>query len=838
MSNFLLALKLTMNELKFGWKHFKVFLACLMLGVTVMACVNSVASLVQTALNEQANSILGGDAEVVLRGMEATDEQRQYLESFGKLSSITSLRTMLYFGEEATLVEIKAVDAAYPLIGDLAFEPSLNRDVLFAENGVAVDSVLLSQLGLKIGDIIGLGKAKYTVRAVIASEPDRAFEIFSFGPRVMMSQSALRNSGLVNTFGLIDHRYRILQDNDSAQTSNFDKAVQEGLNIKFPNQSWRVSGVNDGNQIVRRFTDQLLSFLALSGLATFLIAGIGIASSARSYLSKKLKTIAILKTLGGSRAQIALTYILVLGALALVSGMIGSAIAWLVVTSLIPFIIPVLPILSSVKSLPLAPMLLAVWYGFLITFLFSIPALYSALKTQPSLLFRSKSSVLVMTHDRYSIMLITVFAAALIFTLLLSAQDTLFILSALGIIAAAFLIFSLCTLAVKALAKKAKPKTPWLKLAVGNLYRPGSTTGTVVYAIGISLMVLIALLLTESNLQARITKLVDEQAPSLFLVDVQSDQVEPLQKILSNYASSEHIMIYPMIRGMITQINGKPVDVSAVPEDIQWAVRGDRGLSYAAQLPKNANLVQGEWWPENYAGKPLISVDNRFMEGLGLKIGSTLTVTILGEEITATVASARTIDYTSFQINFSLMMSPNVLEAYPKTFLSTVYLNQGEQQLARQIAKELPGITIVRTKQVLDTIREMIGYIAIALRITVAISLFAGILVLIAALSATVEQRLYDIAVFKVLGARKADILKACSVEWILLALITSLIAAGIGTFSAYLINQRFRATEFNIMPEITVITVLSCIMLIWITGYLTNNRLFNFRPSAMLRNE
>lgn len=834
-------LRQALRELRHGWKHFTVFVICLTLGVAIMGSVNSFGSIVENALEGEAKSLLGGDIEARIRGVEAADEQRQFLESYGKISYVATLRSMLYSKGESTLVEIKSIDDAYPLVGELLLNEDIPRSLALADNGVIVDGILLSQLGLKIGDEIRLGNKSYEIKATLKKEPDRVVQIFSFGPRVMMSHEALQKSGLVNTFSLIEHRYRILTPENIIADEVFEEEMEEVLDKKFPDVSWRVSTGTDGNRTVERFTDQLLSFLVLSGLATFLIAGIGIGSSARAYLEKKLQTIAIFKTLGASRDTVLKIYIMVLGILAILGGIAGILISIVIVSLVLPLISPILPVLDPQTDISIAPLMLALWYGVLIAYLFSMPALLSALNIRPSLLFRSKTGVLLFRNDSTVRKIVGILTFVLLGTLLATARDGEFILGAIGVMLLAFVLFGLCAVMVRKVTRNIKVKKPWLQLALGNLHRPGSTTGTVIFAIGISLTVLIALTLTEANFQSRIKDLVEEKAPSLFMLDIQPHQEQALRSLLLEYATEDQIMIYPMVRGRISAINGKPVKESDVDDDVRWAVRGDRGLSSSATLPENAELIMGKWWPEDYRGKPLMSVDERFINGMDLEIGSTITINILGEEVTAEVVNARDIDYTTFQINFAMMLSPGVLDNFPRTYLSTVHLKENldkEAELVRKITTILPGVTIIRTTEVVEIVREIVGHIATALRITVAISLFAGLLVLISALSATIEQRLYDTAVLKVLGARQLDIIKSCTAEWMLLALITSFIAAGIGTFGSWLITMRFRGHEFFLMPEVTITTILTCIVVILLTGYAGNRRLFNLRPAQLLRNE
>lgn len=838
--SFSLVTKLAWRELRRGWKHFSVFAICIIMGVAIIGSVGSFGGIVKGALQTQARSLLGGDVEARLRGVPASDEERRFLESYGDISYITTMRSMLYFGEESTLVEIKAVDDAYPMVGELEFHDGVPRGEVFEDDGIAVDPILLSQLGMHIGDTVRLGNASYTINATIQKEPDRAVQIYALGPRVMMSHEALARSGLVAMFSLVEHRFRINTPPGTIADEAFENKMEKALADTFPNSTWRVRTGTDGNGAIERFSEQLLSFLQLSGLATFLIAGIGIGSSARAYLEKKLPTIAVFKTMGAEQQTVLNIYMMVLAMLVLGAGLIGAVIAGLAVTFTVPLLTPVLPIISD-YSLSIWPLLLAIWYGVLIAYLFSMPALLAALDTRPALLFRSKSGTLVFRINGHIAKVVGGLGALLLATLIITAEDAEFMAGAIGVMLLAFALFGLCAFFVRRSAKHIHVQTPWLKLAFGNLHRPGSTTGTVIFAMGISLTVLIALTLTEANFQKRITQLVEEKAPSLFMLDIQPYQKQELASILGEYAEEKDIMLYPMTRGRITAINGKEITAADVDDEVRWAINGDRGVSTSKTLPENASISVGEWWPEDYTGPPLISVDERFMDGMGLSLGSTVTINILGEDITATVSSARNIDYTTLQMNFSLILSPGVIDDFPRTYLSTVHLDHTsntEGQLVRQISQNLPGITIIRTTEVVELIREAITHIGTALRITVAISLFAGILVLISALSATIEQRLYDTAVLKVLGARKADILKSCTAEWLLLAVITSLIAAAIGTLSAWFISLRFRSPEFYMMPEVTAMTIAGCMCVIWLTGYLGNQRLFHLKPASMLRND
>lgn len=825
------ALRLAWHELHHGWRHFTVFLVCLALGVMVMASVGMLAETMKHALNREAQSLLGGDIEVTVSGAGATAEQLKSFEDTGRVSHVLTLRAMIVHQEVPSLVEVKAVDSAYPLLGTLELNETITPAAALEGNGIIVDATLLSQLGLALGDTVTLGTATYEIRATLKREPDRAVHIFSFGPRVMLRHEALEGSGLIAAHSLLKHHYRIALD-DPARREATAEAFRSQQNVQ-----WQIKTGTDGNLTLKRFLDQLMTFLTLCGLATFLISGIGISSSVRAYLARKSEAIAVMKILGASRWTILAVYVLALALLALIGCLIGTGIAYGLVHALLPVLAEWLPILGTARP-SLLPALLAAWYGYLIVYLFSMPALLGALGIRPSLLFRSQIAPFHLRFDKKVMGIQLLLTFLLVTSLLLATRDHLLILGALSMFLLALALFGGATLAVRRVARRVKVKKPWLRLALGNLYRPGSTSGTVIFAIGISLSVLIALTLTEANIQARIKTIAQEKAPTLFLIDIQPHQQEALLATLEEAAGQGQVMMSPLVRGRITAINGKPVVEENVGEDVRWAVRGDRGISYSATPPANATLSAGSWWPADYGGSTLVSVDDRFLEGMGLKLGDTLTLDILGQKVEAAIANTRKIDYTTFQINFAMMLSPGVINDFPHSYIATVHLAGGEISLLKTLARDFPGITIIRTSEAVALVRGIVENVSLALRAAVGISLVAGLLVLASALGAMLEQRLYDTAVLKVLGARRKDILKIYTTEWMLLAGVTALIASALGALASWLIMLRFRGEGFYLLPSVIFTTVLLCILAVWLIGFLGNRQLFSLKPSRILRNE
>ncbi len=827
-----LSFRLAWQELHHGWRHFAVFLVCLALGVAVMASVGMLGGTLREALDREAQSLLGGDIEVTVSGGEAGAEQLDYLRGFGRLSQVATLRSMLLHEGAPTLVELKAVDAAYPLLGEIELNEPLTLENALSADGIVVDPSLLTQLGLAVGDRVTLGGGSYIIRATLKREPDRAVHLFSFGPRVMLRLEALQASGLAAGQSLIKHHYRLALYEPARR-----EAIAEAIRERYQHLSWQVKTGTDGNRTLKRFMEQLITFLTLCGLATFLISGIGISSSVRAYLGRKTEAIAVVKVLGATRRTILGTYALTLAFLTALGCFAGTVLAALLVALLLPVLAGWLPVLEQAE-VSKSPALLAGWYGYVIVYLFSLPALAGALGIRSALLFRSRAAPFRLRFDRNVWLAELLLTGVLIGSLLLTAGDRVLILGAIGVTFLALAVFGSATLLVRFAARRLEVTRPWLRLAMANLYRPGSTSGTVIFAMGISLSVLIALALTEANFQKRIATIAEEKAPSLFLIDIQPHQREELRTELVRAAGEEHVMMYPMVRGRIVAIDGRPVDESQVDEEVRWAVRGDRGISYSAPPPENARISNGAWWPADYAGPPLMSVDERFLEGMGLALGDTITLDILGETIEAKIVNTRHIDYTSFQINFAMMLSPGMINDFPHSYVATVHLDGGEETLTRHIAAQFPGVTIIRTTEAVALVQGIVEDVSLALRVAVLISLVAGLLVLSSALGAMLEQRLYDVSVLKVLGARRSDVLKICAAEWTVLACLTALVAGLLGTLTAWLIMQRFRGEGFFLLPQVTLTTLGFCLLVIWAIGYLGNRQLFSLRPARLLRNE
>src|SRR5436305_1364334 len=331
---------------------------------------------------------------------------------------------------------------------------------------------------------------------------------------------------------------------------------------------------------------------------------------------------------------------------------------------------------------------------------------------------------------------------------------------------AAFALFRLAGAAIVAIARRLpRPSRPALRLAVANLHRPDAPTARVVLSLGLGLSVLVAVMLVEGNLGAEIETRVAEHAPADFFIDIQPDQLAGFEEIVRATPGARFEQV-PMLRGRVTRLNGTPVETATVAPEAQWALRGDRGLTYAAEPPAGSRLVAGSWWPADYQGPPLVSFDAELAQGMGLKLGDTLAVNVLGRDVTATIASLRRIEWARLGINFAIVFAPGTLETAPQTHLAAVYIApDAEEGLVRLVTDRFPNVSAIPVREALAAVARVVGTIGAALRSVALVTLAAGMLVLGGAVAAGHRRRVYDAVMLKVLGARRRVIAAAFLIE-------------------------------------------------------------------------
>lgn len=789
MQAFRLILRLARRELREGLKGFGVFLACLALGVAAIAGVQSVSRAVLASLAEDGRSILGGDVAVRQLYRSFTDAERSAFRETGAVSIQAELRAMARPPGDApaALVELKAVDDAYPLFGRVELEGGGDlADALDRRDGqwgAAVEQGVLDRSGLKSGDAVRVGDADYRIRGVIAREPDRAAAgTISFAPRMLVRLDSLDAAGLLRPGSLVYWNAKI-----ALPSGRTPDAWRADIARRFPSAGWRVYDMSNASPQIANFIERMSLFLTLVGLTSLLVGGVGVGNAVRAHLDRKAATVATLKCLGGPGELVVavfLVQILALAGLGIAAGLAVGAMAPPLVASLIDGLLPV-SIRIGVYPGALAE---AAAFGLLTALTFSLVPLGRAREVSPAALFRDVVAP-ADGNPRLGYIVATAAAAAILAALaVLTAEHRMlaawFVVAAIG----AFGVFRGASALVTAAAARFKRiRYPSLRLAIANLHRPGNPTAGVVLSLGLGLTVLVAVSQIEGNFTERVTDSLPKSAPSFFFIDIQPDQLAGFRNAVLGVDGTSDLRIVPSLRGRIATVNGRDADAALVNRERAWVLEGDRGLTYSAEPPPESDVVAGRWWAPDYRGPQLLAIDRNVAEAFGVGPGDRIGINVLGRAIEAEIAVVRRIDYSRMQINFALVFSPGALEGAPQTFIATVRCPpQKEAALQRAVLAGFSNITTVRVKEALDTITDLIGRIGTAVRATAAVTILAGTLVLAGAMAAGHRRRAYDAVVLKVLGATRGDVGRAFLFEYGLLGLITGVVATAVGTLAAW----------------------------------------------------
>lgn len=841
--NLALAFRFALRELRGGLRGFGVFLACIVLGVAAIAAVASLARGMTEGIAGEGRSLLGGDLTVELVHRRADPAEHAYLESLGAISEVVVLRAMARRsdGEDQTLVELKAVDDVYPLFGTLSVAGGGNASVLHSgsRHGAVVDPELLARLDLQIGDEIGIGAARFEILGEIDSEPDRLSSGFSIGPRVMIAAKALDETGLIQPGSLVDWHYRVALPGDpsNAEVAGIAAAAFE----KFPDAGWHLDTREDAAPGLRRNIRRFAEFLTLIGLTALIVGGVGVANAVTSFLEGKRDVIATLRSLGapaGFTVNLYLIQILILAALGIGIGlMAGAAIAFVAGIALRAF----LPVtVAGFYPLELA---LAAVYGLATALAFALYPLGRARQVSPTALFRDQVAP---ARNRPSLAFLIATALAVIFLASLAiglAFDRGIAIIFVVATAAAFLLLRLVASGVMALARRApRVRSTGLRLALGNIHRPGALTPSIVLSLGLGLTLVVTLVLIDGNLRRTLVGSIPAHAPSFFFLDIQRDILEDFSSLISSEAPKAELEVVPLLRGRVAAVAGVPVgEIDAAPE-VRWVLNGDRGITYSANPPENSKIEAGEWWPADYSGPPLVSIEREVAEGLRLRIGDTITVNVLGREVTATVANYRALEWQSMSINFVMVFSPESFRGAPFTNLATLAFSGGasteeELTLLKSISNAFPGVTIVRIKEALDTVNGLVTRVAWAVRAASSITLVASILVLAGAFAAGRRQRIHDAVILKTLGATRSRLIGAFVLEFLGIGIATAVFGVAAGALAAWFVLTNVMNIGFSFLAGPALSVAGLALVLILGFGLAGTWRVLGQKAAPVLRN-
>jgi putative ABC transport system permease protein len=841
-----LALRYAVRELRGGLRGFGVFIACIALGVMAIAGVGSVAQGLADGLAQAGSTILGGDLNFALVQREATDAERHFLDAHGTVSVVATLPTMARAEDgRTTLVEIKAVDSVYPLFGAVTIEPDMPLPALLQQTGevfgAAADPALLTRLDLKVGDRVTIGKATIELRAVLKNEPDRLSGGIGFGPRLLVSREALRASALLQPGSLVRYGYRLRLPAGNAGDRAL-AAVDEAARAALPDAGWDIRTRKRASPQLERNVERFSQFLTLVALTSLLVGGVGVANAVASHLARKRDAIATMKALGATGADVFAIYCAQIMLVALFATLIGAAIG-----AALPFAI--VAAFGSIIPLPVAAafypgeLLLSIVYGLLTALAFALWPLGRAHDVSVSMLFRDTVTGERAWPRRRYVIATALIIAALAALAIVAAYDrrlaAMFVVSA-GVIFGALRLVALLTMA---LARRLPPqRSTLLRLAVTNIHRAGALTPSVVLSLGLGLSLLVTLVEIDGNLHRQFAAALPEKAPSFFFIDIPAANADAFNTFVREQTPGATIERVPMLRGRIVAANGVKAEALKPGEGSAWVLRGDRGITYAPALPAGSRLVAGEWWAADYAGPPLVSLEQRTADDLKLKPGDTITVNVLGRNVTARIANLRAVDWQSLGINFVLVFSPGAFAGAPHTDIATLTFADGgnpaeETALVKALADAFPTVSAIRVKDALDMIDHLVGNLVLGLRGASSIALIAAALVLGGALAAGQRFRIYDAVILKTLGATRPRLVMAYALEYLLIGLAAVIFGVAAGSITAALVITRVMEFSFVWMFMPALATAVLALLVTVVLGLIGTFSALGHKPAEVLRN-
>ncbi len=736
------------------------------------------------------------------------------------------------------------MDDAYPLYGSVKLDNGIPLSAALARRnggfGAVVDPTLLARLGIKPGARLTIGSAPIEITAVLANEPDKLAGGIGFGPRVLISEAALNATGLIQPGSLVRRLYRVAVPGGSDRTAD---ALAADAAKRLPDAGWEVRSRNNASPALERNVERFTQFLTLVGLTALLVGGVGVANAVKSHLDRKRDVIATLKSLGASGGRVFSIYLLQVLVLSLIGALIGLAVG-----ASLPFVISAS--FGAIIPLPIAPALhfgelaLALLYGLLTALAFAVWPLGRAQDVPVSALFRDAVSPERRWPRRRYVFAAAAVIAALAAFAVFEAYDRRIALIFIAAAAAVFVTLQLVGLLVMAVARRVPhSRITAVRLAVANIHRPGALTPTIVLSLGLGLALLVTVIQIDGNLSRQFMAALPERAPSFYFVDIQSADADRFDAFIRERVPQAKLERVPMLRGRIVAANGIKAEDLKVPASAAWVLQSDRGITYASEMPPGSRLAGGEWWGADYKGPPLVSMERKIADGLGLKIGDPITVNVLGRNITAKVANLRSVDWQSLAINFVLVFSPGTFAGAPHTHIATLTWPGGggtleqETGLIKAVADAFPNVTTVRVKDALDAVGGIVRNLTTAVRGASVLALVAAVLVLGGALAAGHRHKVYDAVVLKTLGATRGRLIGAYALEYLLLGSATALFGVAAGSAAAWMVVTEVMNLPFAWLPGPAAAAAFGALAVTIAFGLIGTFSALGHKPATVLRN-
>ena len=769
MNSFALALRMLRREWRAG--ELRVLSAALVIAVASITSVGFFTDRVSRALAQQANMLLGADLAVISDHPLDSAIDQEALRRGLRTAHTLSFPSMVLHGERAQLAEIKAVSQGYPLRGQLrvaapAFAPERATDTIPDPGTVWLDPRLFKQMAVKTGEPIEVGASHLAVSAVLTHEPDRAGVMFNIAPRLLMNLADISATGLIQEGSRAS--YRLLVAGEADAVASFRAWATARLK-----RGERMEGVSDARPEIRSALSRAERFLGLAALTSIILAAVTVVMAARRFMARHLDNCAVLRCLGARQRLIFRLYLyqfLLLGlAASLVGCLLGYAGQMVLAQRLGSLISTELPLPSM---LPAAQGILT---GLVTLLGFSLPFLQQ-LKSVPALRVLRREVGLPSRFGWLGFVLGLCTVAGLV---LWQAGDIKlggYVLA--GLSAAAMAAVLLALLLIRLLAGLRRQAAASWRYGLANIARRAGGSVAQVAAFSLGILVLLLLTVVRGDLMQSWRSTLPPEAPNRFVINIQPDQLRPL----SEFFHTRHIAapdFHPMVRGRLQAVNGKAIVAADYPDEhARRLVEREFNLSWAASLPADNQLVVGKWWLEETRGEIRLSVEEGIAKTLGIKLGDKLTYAVGGAVFSAPVASLRKVNWDSFRVNFFVIASPGVLENFPASYITSFHLPEGHSALLDEMVQAFPNLTVIDVAALINEVHAIMERVAGAVEFVFLFTWLMGFTVLYAAIASTRDERIYEAAILRTLGASRRQLLLGLFAEFSGIGMLAGLVAA------------------------------------------------------------
>jgi putative ABC transport system permease protein len=829
-----------MNSRSFAWRslvrdlkagELSVLLFAIIVAVTSMTAVGFFTDRVARAVQGQAAETLAAD--LVIRSPARLDER--YL-SLGQQAGLQTAEafgfpTVAIAGEEGrSLSVVNAVSSAYPLRGkvlvsDKLFGESYAPDGIPERSTVWAAPGLMARLDIEVGDTIRLGSAEFVLTRVLEFRPDQSLGFMNLAPAVLVHIDDVPLMNVVRAGSRVT--YRQLYAGSAGDVEKFQESISTELG-----DEERLSTVDDASEQITAAIDRAKRFLTLASLVTVILAAVATAMAARRYALRHLDTVALLKSIGASQSFVQRSMLWQLIVIVLITAAVGTILGYLaqyllasLLASLTPFELPQASMLAALLGLVTAAT---------ITIGFALPHLLQ-LRTTPPLrvLRRDLAPPPLRAGFVYGIALLSLLA--MIWSIVQELKLLLWIVIGLALMTLVMMLAG--WVLVRVFTRfRGGGGVAW-RYGLANIARRGRESVVQIVAFGLGLMVLLLLTVVRNDILDEWRRTLPEDAPNYFLLNIEPEDWDGISELFSRELDSTPEFL-PLIRGRMSSINGVPVaDYEFPTGQGEGFIRREANLTWAAELPESNRVTAGQWWPADYDGVLQVSLEADFAANIGVGIGDELGFTVGGEEVTAPVRSLRFIEWDSLSPNFYLVFSPGDVRNLPQTYLSSLYIPDEKRGVLKMLLKEYPAVTLLDLEVTLAQVRDIIDKASAAVQYVFVFTLLAGIVVLLAAIQVTRDERRFESAILHTLGARRRQILQGIAAEFIALGALAGFLAALGASAISYALARFVFDLSYRIDPVLWLAGLLSGALIVGVTGTLATRKAVNEPPVTVLRN-